>query len=359
MTLLLGTRKGLLVFVWRDGWRFVAEHFIGIPVAYATEDERTGFWWACLDHGHWGQKLHRSRNRGVSWEEMPAPAYPPGAEVRPGQPASVRYLWTLVPGGADQPERLYLGTEPGGLFRSDDSGASWQLVESLWNHASRPAAWFGGGREEAGIHSIVADPRDSRRVLVGVSCAGVFGTADDGATWVPQNRGLKANYLPDPEAEVGHDPHCVALCPAQPEVVWQQNHCGIFPSTDAGASWVEVSESNGPARFGFAIAPHPTDPLTAWVVPAVADENRVAVERALVVCRTRDGGQTWEPLRRGLPQEHCYDLILRHALDLAGERLVFGSTTGNVFTSNDSGDSWEMLGGHFPPVYSVRLARGF
>lgn len=357
MNLLLGTRKGLLHFTNTQGrWAFVRHSFLGTPVSYAAVDPRTGIWWACLDHGHWGQKLHRSKDAGVNWEEVPAPKYPEGEEVKAGVPATLRYLWVFQHGGLDQPKRLYLGTEPGGLFRSDDGGDTWELVRALWDQPTRKEGWFGGGRDHPGIHSVVVDPRDSRRVLIGISCAGVFETTDDGATWKPINRGLRADYMPDPSAEVGHDPHLLAACAGHPDALWQQNHCGIFRSADGGAQWQDISQPGGPARFGFAIAADPKDPLTAWVVPAIADETRVAFGNALCVCRTRDGGATWERLSRGLPQEHCYDVVYRHALDQCGDTLAFGSTTGNVFISADRGESWESLGSYLPPIYSVRFA---
>ncbi len=355
--LLLGTRKGLLLLRRvNGGWTTYRRAHLGNPVAYAMHDRRTGVLWASLDHGHWGQKLTRSDDLGETWREVPAPKYPQGAEIKDGKPATLRYLWVLAPGGRDQPGRFYLGTEPGGLFRSDDGGETFQLVEGLWNHPTRKERWFGGGRDEPGIHSILVDPRDHRRVLVGISCAGVFETVDDGETWVPRNCGLRADFLPEPDAEVGQDPHFVHACGGHPDVLWQQNHCGIFRSTDGARAWQAISQPGDTAHFGFAVAADERDPQTAWVVPAVADEQRRAVEDALCVCRTEDGGQSWTPLRNGLPQQDCYDITYRHALDIHGDTLAFGTTTGNVFVSEDRGDTWTCLGNHFPPVYSVRFA---
>jgi len=357
--LLLGTRKGLLMFERHaGGWRVARTAFHGAPVAYAMEDPRSGTLWASIDHGHWGQKLHRSRDHGVTWEEVTSPKYPEGAELGDGKPASLNYLWVLAPGGVDEPGRIYAGTEPGALFVSDDDGDSFSMVESLWNHPSRKTQWFGGGRDNPGIHSIIVDPRDSSRVRIGISCAGVFETTDRGATWEPRNKGLSATFLPNPDVEVGHDPHFVDFCLEQPDVLWQQNHCGIFRSVDGGATWSDISEKEGPANFGFAIAADARDPNTAWVVPAESDERRQAFGGALVVSRTTDGGATWSQLRNGLPQELCYDVVFRHALALSGDTLAFGSTTGNVFVSEDRGDAWSCLGNYLPPVYSVRFASG-
>lgn len=356
-TLFLSTRKGLLVCSRQSaGWKITSAHFEGIPVSLTYEDERNGTWWACLDHGHWGVKLHRSVDRGRNWEEVPAPAYPEGSEIKEGVPATAKYLWAIQQGGQAHPNRLWLGTIPGGLFRSEDSGRSFELVKSLWDHPSRKDHWFGGGYDYPGIHSIVVDPRDEDHLYIGVSCAGVFESRDAGQSWSVRNKGLRADFLPDPYAEVGHDPHLLTAAPSNPDVMWQQNHCGIFRSTDGGASWADISEPDGPARFGFAIAVAEDDPDQAWVAPAVSDEKRVAVGRALCISRTDDGGRSWQALRKGLPQDYCYDIVYRHALAACGDDVVFGSTTGNVFTSADRGDSWRALSCHLPMVYAVAFA---
>ncbi len=356
-TLLLGTRKGLIVLK-RNGnaWNMDREAFLGVAVSYAAQDPRTGTLWACLDTDHWGSKLQRSRDGGDTWEDIPLPTYPEGAETGDGQPAVLSYIWTIAPGGDDRPERLYLGTEPGGLFVSDDGGDTFELVTGLWDHPSRPRGWFGGGRDQPGVCSIIVDPRDSRRVVAGVSVGGVFETTDGGRSWAPRNKGLIAEYLPNPHAEVGHDPHFMVASPADPDVLWQQNHCGIFRSIDGGRQWQDISESDGPARFGFAIAVDEKDPQVAWVVPAVSDELRVAVDGAACVCRTEDGGRSWQALRQGLPQNGCYDLAYRHALDISGDTLAFGTTSGNLYLSEDRGENWTSLGSHFPLFYSVRFS---
>lgn len=354
--LLLGTRKGLLIYQQeKDGWKYLSTHFLGIPVSLSLVDERTDTWWACLDHGHWGCKLHRSTDQGSSWEEIEAPKFAEGMESKEGVPAAVKYLWAFAHGGIDKPGVLYLGTDPGALFRSEDNGDSWQLVESLWNHPSR-GKWFGGGRDNPGIHSIVVDPRNSDHLYIGVSCAGVFESTDAGKTWDSVNKGLKADFLPDPSSEIGQDPHLVVACPSNPEVLWQQNHCGIFVSTDGGQQWNEVSQKNGPANFGFAVAVKADNPNQAWVIPGISDEIRVAIDQALVVCRTDDGGKTWLEQRSGLPQQHCFDIVYRHCLAIHEDSLVFGTTTGNVYYSNDLGNHWQQLSSDLPMIYSVEIA---
>ncbi|MEZ4949667.1 MAG: sialidase family protein [Saprospiraceae bacterium] len=353
-TLLVGTRKGLIPFVFEnENWKSQNVSFDGVPVSIAYADPRNGRWWACLDHGHWGVKLHYSDDRGANWTEVDPPAYPEGSEIKDGVPASVKYLWAMAHGGVNHPDRLWIGTEPGGLFKSEDGGKTWQLNESLWNHPSRPDNWFGGGRDNAGIHSIFVDPRNEDRILVGVSCAGVFESNDGGEAWEVKNKGLNAEFLPDPHAEVGHDPHLMVAANSNPDVLWQQNHCGIFVSENGAGSWTEVSEKEGPANFGFAVAVAEDNPHQAWVAPAVSDMVRVAIDKALCICRTDDGGKTWKAFRNGLPQENCYDIVYRHCLVNSGETLAFGTTTGNLFFSSDRGENWQVISHYLPMIYSL------
>ncbi len=354
-SLLVGSRKGLIVYRLRaGGWAYQKVDFTGIPVSIAWADERNGTWWACLDHGHWGSKLHYSNNEGNSWHEVSAPAYPEGEEIKEGVPASVRLLWAMAGGGVDQPGTLYLGTEPGGLFKSTNDGKSFDLVHSLWNHPSR-GQWFGGGRDYAGIHSILVDPRNTRHLFVGISCAGVFESWDGGENWMVRNKGMKADFLPDPYSEIGQDPHMVVAAPGNPDVMWQQNHCGIFRTSDGGKCWEDVSQKGGPAHFGFAIAADEKDPDVAWVVPAISDGIRVPADQALCVCRTDDGGRSWKTFRNGLPQKACFDIVYRHALAVSENTLLFGTTTGNLFVSDDRGENWNTLSNHLPMVYSLFL----
>jgi photosystem II stability/assembly factor-like uncharacterized protein len=164
------------------------------------------------------------------------------------------------------------------------------------------------------------------------------------------------DYLPNPEAEWGHDPHFVTQCPGAPDRFWQQNHSGVFTSDDGAQRWKRVSRADVAVHFGFPIAAHDRDPLTAWVVPAKADNERMSIDGGLFVARTRDGGASWETFREGLPQQHAYDVVYRHALDARGDRVCFGSTTGNVYVSEDGGESWRCVGNNFPPVHSARFA---
>lgn len=354
---LIATSKGLIVLSkTEEGWTFQHDEFLGMPASLVYVDPRDGAWWISLAHKHWGQKLHRSRNGGESWENITPPKYPEGKEMKPDVQAQLRYVWAFSHGGYDKPERFFIGTEPGGLFVTEDDGKTFDLVESLWNHPSREKHWFGGGRDYAGIHTVVLDPNNSSHIYIGVSCAGVFETWDDGKNWSPKNKGLRADYLPDPYVEVGHDPHMMYICQAQPNVIWQQNHCGVFRSINAGQSWTDVTSQNELGRYGFALAIDHQNPDRAWIIPAQSDEMRIAVDKKLVVCSTSDGGKSWQEHRTGLPQENCYDIVFRHALAYNGATLIFGTTNGSIYISEDDGRSWQCLGNHFPKVHAVVFA---
>ena len=363
----VATRKGLVTLVrGAVGWRIRDVSFNGMNVPMMMADHRDGALYAALDHGHFGSKMHRSADRGKSWEEVAVPSYPPKPQgfqdicpmSRKERAWSLEKVWALEPAGRDEPGALWCGTIPGGLFRSDDRGQSWRLIESLWRDPAR-LEWFGGGYDLPGIHSICIDPRDSRKITVGVSCGGAWRSEDRGATWRVCSHGMTAEYMPPDRAgdPVAQDPHLIANCRSLPDVFWTQHHNGVFRSTDDCRSWHEIKNAS-PSKFGFAVAVDPNDANTAWFVPAVKDESRVPVEGRFVVSRTRDGGKSFEVMRTGLPQEHAFDLVYRHSLavDASGRRLIMGSTTGNLWVSEDAGDSWQCLSSHLPPVYCVRFA---
>ncbi len=354
-TLRIATRKGL--FCARrhaDGWQLEAPAFLGQPVSALLHDARDGTLYAALNLGHFGVKLHCSDDGGT-WSELPAPAFPPAPAGEAAKAPSVQLIWTLAAGGADEPGVLWAGTIPGALFRSADRGESWQLNEPLWAVPQR-AQWFGGGYDAPGIHSILVDPRDSRRLTLGISCGGAWLSDDGGASWRQGGQGLRAAYLPPdlafkPESQ---DPHRLAATAAAPDRIWCQHHNGMFVSDDRGATFREI-EAPAPSAFGFAVAAHPSQPDTAWFVPAVKDECRVPVDGRLVVLRSDDGGRSFGAFGQGLPQREAFDLVYRHALDVdaTGRRLAMGSTTGNLWISEDGGEAWTQLAGHLPPVAQV------
>ncbi len=353
--LLAATRKGLFVLRRHgDGWELDREAFLGDPVSLAVQDPSSGRLYAALKLGHFGAKLHVSDDDGANWRESACPAFPKSQEE--GAP-SVLEIWALEFGGTDR--SIWAGTIGGGLFRSTDAGESWNLVESLWNHPDRKK-WLGGGNEAPGIHSICVDPRDPRHVTLAVSCGGVWQSDDEGASWRPTSKGMYAEFMPPDRREdpAIQDPHCLVQCRAQPDSLWVQHHNGVFHSTDGAETWHEITAIR-PSKFGFPVAVHPNNPDRAWFVPAVKDECRIPVDGAVVVARTSDGGQSFELLREGLPQRHAYDLVLRHALaiDTAGAWLACGSTSGHLWLSGDQGDRWRLAAGHLPPIYGLRFAR--
>ncbi len=379
-TLWIGTRKGLFAATRRNGgWTLGSPRFLGDPVTMVLDDLRDGTVYVALNLGHFSVKLHRSSDRGGTWQECGTPSYaftapadPAEAARASGAPAAagtsndtdkdnkdkatLEQLWSLETGGAHEAGLLWAGTIPGGLFRSADRGESWEPVRSLWDRPER-REWFGGGYDKPGIHSIAVDPRDAAHLTVAVSCGGVWTTHDAGTSWEVRTRGMFAAYMPPEQRENPsiQDPHRLVSCPSAPDAMWVQHHNGVFRSRDAGKQWHEVSAAR-PSVFGFAVAVHPRDPETAWFVPAVKDERRVPVDARLVVSRTRDGGQSFDVLDNGLPTL-SYDLVYRHALDVdtSGNVLAFGSTTGGLWISEDGGDRWQTISAHLPPIYCVRF----
>ncbi len=386
--LLLGTRKGTFIVERVGGtWRPRLSGHGGAGSNYVAKDPYTGRLWALLGHGHWGAKLSHSDDDGATWVDATAQiAYPAGARYIAQdmyedatsdfgvgwristKAATLAKLWVIAfgPGGS-----VYVGTIPGGLFISRDGGGSFALNRALWDHESRggdlsagdanaETKWFGtpaseGGDFAPGIHSIAVDPRDPNRVLLAVSTAGVIETTDGGASWRSRNKGMVLDHTPEPEAEWGHDTHAIDLCAGAPDHVWQQNHNGVYYSADGAATWRKVSAPTSGVHFGFPVAADGHDGRTAWLLPGHSDQKRMAIDGGLFVARTEDGGDNWTPLRAGLPQEHAYDVVYRHALAQQDGVVAFGSTTGNLYVSEDRGDHWTAVAHNLPPIYSVRF----
>lgn len=367
----LATRKGLFtVERGASEWKIAKVDFLGQNATMSLCDARDNTLYVALDHGHFGVKLHRSKDGGSSWTEAAVPTYPPFTDEDRKKQAeagefgarrdfsSLKEIWALTPAGKDRPGALWAGTIPGGLFYSNDQGDSWQLVRSLWDCPDR-WKWFGGGKDSPGIHSVLVHPQHSNHVAIAISCGGALFSEDAGETWQARCHGMRAEYMPPDQSyePTAQDPHCMSQCAADPDTLWVQHHNGIFRSTDRGRHWVELVNAK-PSGFGFAVAAHPLDPKTAWFVPGVKDECRLPVGGKLVVTRTRDGGETFESLSEGLPSEHAYDIVYRHALDVNkdGRRLAMGSSTGSLWVSENSGENWTCVSHTLPPIHSVRFA---
>ncbi len=367
----VATRKGFFtVDRLAAGWCIMRADFLGQNSNMCLHDARDGMLYVALDHGHFGVKLQRSADGGQHWEECGVPSYPPFTDQdRARQAEAGEYgarrdfsklaeIWELTTGGTDEPGCLWAGTIPGGLFRSTDRGDSWQLVSALWDRDDR-WQWFGGGKDHPGIHSVAVHPSRSQQITVAISCGGVWVSEDGGTTWLSRTQGMRAEYMPPEQAYEpnAQDPHRLVQSPSDPNTLWVQHHNGIFRSADGGRQWQEL-EHVAPSAFGFAVAVHPQDPDTAWFVPGVKDECRIPVDGRLVVTRTRDGGRSFEQLDQGLPSEHCYDIVFRHALDVdrSGDRLAMGSSTGSLWISEDGGTSWTNISTFLPQIYCVRFA---
>lgn len=350
--MLVGSRKGLFILELSAGdWRIARQAFLGQPVSMVLDDPRDGSLYAALNLGHFGAKLHRSDDGGTTWTEVAAPAFPKeeGKEDAP----SLGMIWALEAAGLDMPGVIWAGTMPAALFRSEDKGVTWTR-NPAFEAIPGKAQWFGGGNDAPGLHSIALHPRDSRRIVVGISCGGAWITADAGESWGNAAKGMWAAYMPPDQREdpAVQDPHRIVRCRDHPETLWTQHHNAQFRSTDGAKEWNTISET-----FGFAVAAHPKDAETAWFVPAQKDEFRIPTDGDFCVLKTVDGGKSFRRITAGLPAKPCYDLIYRHALDVDGEGrdLAFGSTTGNLWASGDSGESWRVVSHHLPPIYCLKF----
>ena len=355
---LVGTRKGAFIFEsdrTRKHWKLSGPHFAGWGVNHLALDQRQGSpgrLFAALYHDVYGANIHRSNDLGQTWKMADGPAFP----KEDGR--TVKRVWRVEPGHAARPGEMWAGVDPGALFKSEDGGTTWAPVDGLNNHPTRENWSPGAGGLM--VHCILPHPADPNRMHVAISAAGVFRTEDGGQTWAAKNKGTKACFMPEGQQwpEVGQCCHHLVRSPAHPDLFFQQNHCGVYRSDDAGDAWTDIGEGL-PARFGFPIAVHPREAQTIYVLPEVSDEYRYAPEGALAVYRSRDGGRKWERLARGLPDKGAYLNVLREGMatdscDPCG--VYLGTSTGQVFHSRDEGGKWELLADFLPPVYSVSTA---
>jgi BNR/Asp-box repeat len=359
---LVGTRKGAFVLTSdgkRQSWEVSGPHFGGWEIYHVAgspaDPERL---YASQSSGWFGQVVQRSDDGGKTWEavgnEFVYEGVPGTHQWYDGTPHPWEFkrVWHFEPSLGD-PDTVYAGVEDAALFRSADGGKTWQELAGLRGHGSGPKWQPGAGG--MCLHTILLDPTDPGRIFVAISAAGAFRSDDGGATWRPINRGLHSEMLPDPDAEVGHCVHRIAMHPSRPGVLFMQKHWDVMRSDDAGDSWREIS-GELPSDFGFAIVVHPHEPETIYVVPIKSDSEHYPPEGKLRVYRSRTGGGEWQALTRGLPQRDCYVDVLRNAmttdaLDPCG--LYFGTTGGQVYASADAGDSWTPIVRDLPSVLSV------
>jgi hypothetical protein len=361
---LVGTRKGAFVLTSdgaRRSWEVSEPHFAGWEVYHVAgspvEQNRL---YAAPSGGWFGQVIQRSDDGGLTWEPQ-GNKFSYEGEVGPHQwydgtprPWDFTRVWHFEPSLTD-PDTVYAGIEDAALFRSVDGAQSWEELPALRQHPTAPS-WAPGAGGMC-LHTIVLDPVNPGRMYAAISAAGAFRSDDSGESWRPINQGLKSEGIPDPEAEVGHCVHRIAMHPARPEVLFMQKHWDVMRSDNAGESWREIS-GNLPTDFGFPIAVHAHEPDTIYVVPITSDSQHFVMDGKLRVYRSRTGGDEWEPLTAGLPQQNCYLNILRDAmavdsLDQCG--IYFGTSGGQVYASADAGDTWEPIVSNLPPVLSVEV----
>jgi len=361
---LVGTKKGAFILTSdgrRERWEVSEPFFAGWEMYHLKGSPvNPNRIYASQTSGWFGQQIQRSDDGGKTWEAV-------GNEFKydgdPGthqwydgtqHPWEFKRVWHLEPSLTD-PDLVYAGVEDAACFRSTDGGKSWQELPNL--RAAKGHLWQPGAGG-MGLHTIIIDPSNPNRIYGAISAAGVFRTDDAGESWKPINRGLKVAWeLPDPDADVGHCVHRIAIHPSRPNVLFMQKHWDVMRSDDGGEMWYDIG-GNLPTDFGFPIDVHAHEPETIYVVPIKSDSEHFPPEGKLRVYRSRTGGNEWEPLTNGLPQENCYVNVLRDAmavdsLDACG--IYFGTTGGQVYCSPDAGDTWKPIVRDLPPVYSVEV----
>jgi len=378
---LVGTKKGAFILTAdgrRQDWTISGPHFAGWEIYHlkgsAVDPNRI---YASQSSGWFGQIIQRSDDGGLTWntpgsspEELQGPGgFPKGESNKfaydgaagthmwydgTQHPWEFKRVWHIEPSLTD-PDTAYAGVEDAAIFKTTDGGRTWQELPGL--RGAKGALWQPGAGGMA-VHTILLDPKNAGRMYVAISAAGAFRTEDGGQTWKPINRGLKSPYqLPDPDAEVGHCVHRIALHPSRPEVLFMQKHWDVLRTDNAGEHWTEVS-GNLPSDFGFPIDVHAHEPETIYVVPIKSDSEHYPPEGKLRVYRSRTGGQEWEPLTHGLPQKDCYVNVLRDAMavdSLEPCGVYFGTTGGQVYCSADGGDNWQAIVRDLPAVLSVEV----
>lgn len=334
----------------RREWHLDGPHLAGYEIYHAFLDQRDGLTaYAAAHHAVWGIHVYKSVDGGQSWDLLPDAPHRAAAAGSDG----LKAIWHLAPGHADEADCLYAGIQPAGLFVSHDGGLVWKAVEGLNYHPTR-GSWQ-PAKGGLALHSIYVDPRDARRIYAAISAGGVYRSDDGGASWKPMNHGVRAEYLAQRTPESGHCVHRIILHPLRPDRLYQQSHTGTYRSDDRGESWLEITEGL-PSDFGYVVATDPSDPDTVYVIPEESSHVRTTVGGAITVYRSRNAGADWQPQTRGLPQENAYVTVLRKALDtdpLDPCGVYFGTSSGHLFASRDGGASWKVIAGFLPRVLSV------
>jgi photosystem II stability/assembly factor-like uncharacterized protein len=353
VVVLVGTRKGGFIFrsdLRRKGWKLEGPLFPGMQVHHFIADYRdpAQTMYAATNSDWFGADVQRTVDGGKTWSATNG-----GVRYEPDAELSVKRVWHIRPGRESEPGVVYCGVDPAGLFRSTDGGETWSEVKGLNRHETRPR-WNPGAGGMI-VHTILLDPHFQDRMYVAISAAGVFRSDDAGVTWTPRNKGTRADFLPDKMPDLGQCVHKLSLAPDAPNILYQQNHCGMYRSDSAGDSWTDIS-GGLPSRFGFPLAVHPRDAKTVWVLPLIGAEMRTVPNGCLAVFRSTNSGKTWQTQSRGLPARNAFDTILREAMstdtcDPAG--VYFGTENGQLYHTRDEGASWNLLAEHLPPIMSV------
>lgn len=353
VTLLVGTRKGLFVLrsdAARAHWRIEGPALAGYEIQRAFLDARNaGLGYALAEHPVWGKHVYRTADSGWSWQplrEIPRHRADEG-------PASIRRMWCIAPGARSEPDTLYAGIEPPGLFVSRDRGESWARVPAFDEHPTRTT--WAPAKGGLAVHSIQADPDDPARLFLALSAGGVYRTQDGGRSFTPVNAGVRAPYLPEAAPTSGQCVHRIVLHPRDRLRLYQQGHCGTYRSDDGGAHWQDITPGL-PSDFGYALAVDPRDADTVLVIPERNSQFRATVDGRIRVYRSRDGGRSWQALTRGLPQAHAFVTILRDGLASDGLDpcgFYFGTSSGHLFASRDGGEAWNLVCGYLPGILSV------
>jgi photosystem II stability/assembly factor-like uncharacterized protein len=361
---LAGTRKGAFILTSdgkRKDWKVSGPHFTGWEIYHLkgspVDPNRI---YASQCSGWFGQQVQRSDDGGQTWNPVSAQFTYDGV---PGthqwydgtpHPWEFKRVWHLEPSLTD-PDTVYAGAEDAALFKSTDGGNSWTELSGLRTNATAPGWQPGAGG--MCLHTVILDPTNPERIVIAISAAGAFRTDDGGKSWKPINKGLYSKFLPDPTADVGHCVHHIAMSAKTPKTLFMQKHWDVMRSDDAGDQWTKIS-GNLPTDFGFVIDVHTHQPETVYVVPIKSDSEHIPLDGKLQVFRSKSGGNEWEPLTKGLPQQDCYVNVLRDAmsvdaLDDCG--IYFGTTGGQIYCSADAGETWSAITEHLPPVLSIEV----